>query len=65
MYDPFLIADPPVLMHEASGPEFERAWSAQDSNEIPCPICGEGPSKNAESPLPTAIREPASAAATW
>ena len=34
MFDPFLAADPPVLVHEINSPDFEHAWSAPDSDDI-------------------------------
>ncbi len=42
MFDPFVASDPPVLVHEIDSPEFEHAWSAPDSEEFRCPVCGEG-----------------------
>lgn len=56
MYDPALTSAPPMLVHEVEGPRFERAWSTQRGEEIPCPICGEGLPENAE-PLQAAPAE--------
>lgn len=43
-FDPFLASDPPVLVHEASMAEFERAWKGADVQGDPerCPICRKG-----------------------
>lgn len=44
MYDPFTASDPPVLVHEVDGPDFERSWHDFDREDEgrKCPVCGEG-----------------------
>lgn len=42
-FDPFVAHDPPVLVHEVDGPDFERAWQEAGAHaDIACPVCGEG-----------------------
>lgn len=43
MFDPFAASDPPVLVHELDGPDFEAAWKqagAVGEEEPACPLCG-------------------------
>lgn len=44
MFDPFLAADPPVIVHEIGGHEFEDAWKdvSEGKNQLSCPQCGQG-----------------------
>lgn len=43
MFDPFVASDPPVLVHEVDGKDFEDAWTRFDAADQPvCPICRNG-----------------------
>jgi hypothetical protein len=44
MYDPFIDHDPPVLVHEVDGPDFESAWQAFEApnSGLVCPLCAAG-----------------------
>ena len=53
MFDPFTASDPPVLVHEVDGPEFEAAWKQVTGGEesVTCPICGQqGAAEHGTSP---------------
>lgn len=47
MFDPFAAFDPPVLVHELDGPNFEAAWTQATTageearEETACPMCGQ------------------------
>jgi hypothetical protein len=45
-FDPFRATDPPVLVHDASPHDFERAWRGVEeraaADKPQCPICHEG-----------------------
>jgi hypothetical protein len=42
MFDPFVEANPPVLVHEVDGSGFEATWNrlAAGDDAVQCPVCG-------------------------
>ncbi len=43
MFDPFVQSDPPILVHELDGLDFQAAWNrAQtESQSLACPMCAQ------------------------
>lgn len=43
MFDPFVQSNPPVLVHELDGPDFQALWNqaALQEESIACPMCGQ------------------------
>jgi hypothetical protein len=44
MFDPFVASDPPVLVHEIDGRDFDEAWKdfQAEGDRFVCPVCGQG-----------------------
>lgn len=42
MFDPFVETNPPVLVHEMDGADFQAAWNrlAAGDDAVDCPLCG-------------------------
>jgi hypothetical protein len=42
MIDPFVQSDPPLLVHELDGLDFQNLWNRATAGEEPvtCPLCG-------------------------
>jgi predicted RNA-binding Zn-ribbon protein involved in translation (DUF1610 family) len=53
MFDPFVDADPSVLVHEVDGAQFATLWKrlAADGDTVACPLCGRhGVARHGNSP---------------